>query len=309
MTAATIATIIDSLPESVVNTLLRGPKSIGAREQEADDIDVKKFVLLYRELNLGWLIARELANRRLPFPAYLQGRDLWLWRAYLSLRMPGKCKDPVITAVKAIACTERMKDTKRILDALLLSADSNINSIAQSMGLPRQVVDCYETLHFNILDRRDEYDFVRNKVYPRTRQVEMLENYIHSEELGALLSRAGYNNSMDDTLYFAGFKSDMLSQGSGADMAARLEQLVMANGYIMFRNGWANQYNDAAGLRRATGLIQASKQGGEQTELSSPFDNLSYAGQLIDEMLRYSKKEYLERIQKEKEIIEAEVSK
>jgi hypothetical protein len=55
-----------------------------------------------------------------------------------------------------------------------------------------------------------------------------------------------------------------------------MEAMIMANGFVMAKSGWLNQYTNAVGIRNATNLIAAAKQSGD----TGQNDPLTSAGSL-----------------------------
>jgi hypothetical protein len=236
-----------------------------------EDPELGRFLYAYKDLQFGWNFARTMAANALPMPPVFQERDEWVWRAYLYALDKKKFRDPVIR--EALTFTgHNMQKERAVLHALLINPKATIEDVALRLNRDKDVISAYECLFFNVHDRRDDHLYISSIVYPQGRLVEMYEHYIRNESLEMILLRAGYNHGPEDVLYFAGFPSDLLMQHIGNDVPARLEAMIMANGYLLAKNGWLNQGAGAAGMSNARLLMSAAKQGG-QTETQSPFNN------------------------------------
>lgn len=279
MTANTIHMLLDYLPpQSRIEEVQH------YQEGSSDDLkdpEVAKFAIIYSDLGVGWKIAQRLADLEMDFPCFVEGHDLWLRNAYLYCLNPDKYGDNTIRHARALAMNVRFTNA---INGLLMSPDMDYNSISIELNIPPQVLAAYEKLFFNVIDRHMDHMFIKNVVYPDGRLVETYENYLENEDLGNILKRVGFNNGKDDVLYFAGFRSGLLSSLSEQNMPVKLESVIMANGYLLAKNGWANQREHAAGLTSARNLIAAAKHGGQEQQHDSAFTR--YGPTLVAEILQ-----------------------
>lgn len=238
-------------------------------ESVKDDILV--YLKNYKNLSFGWEFVNILVANDIPFPAFLQGRNLnILWRAYCFLR---GFEDSKIKKAFALTYTSR-KTTRDKLNGLLISADIcaegntgtiDIQTLGQKLGMDPEVISCYELLFFNVIDRKQEHEFISSIVYPQGRHEESLEDYLESVKFSTLMLRSGYNNGVDDVLYCAGISGNPFNLLTAVEGAERLEALFMANGYMLARNGQVNQYK-AVGVNHARQIMQATKMGGSDVQ-------------------------------------------
>jgi len=80
-----INTLLEYLPENnEFSNFLQsvGGSAVFTNHSELTN-DSLRFILAYRDLSLGWKRARYMALNNVPFPCFLQGNDLWLFKAYL----------------------------------------------------------------------------------------------------------------------------------------------------------------------------------------------------------------------------------
>lgn len=297
MNYKTISTLLEYLPEDeeFATSNFFGGSTSSLTHGVLDQASVR-FIIAYKDLSLGWKSAQLLSNSDISFPCFLQGDDLWLFKAYLYCIDSKKFFNRAVAEARGLASNHMSRDNETIR-ALLISDDVDYKYIARRTSLNEDTVKAYERLFFNIVDRKQDYMFIKNVVYPDGRMVEMFDDYLKNEDLGKILMRTGYNNGADHVLHFAGFKSGLVhSLANGNDMPAQLESLFMANGYLLARNGWINQRANAVGLHNARNILQAAKQGGVEEQKPSPFTGV--ADILSSEMLNNLQVDASVRLQK-----------
>jgi hypothetical protein len=290
MNARTINLLLQYLPPDLDARPVNHYRS--AVESEFDDPEIARFIRAYSDLSIGWKCARQLAEADMSFPSFIEGNDLWLFRAYLFCLNPDKYRDKHISHARAIAST-RMRDTRDAINGLLMCEDATYAVIERDTSVPKETIAAYEKLFYNVMDRHLDHLFIRNIAYPSGRLVETYEDYLENEELGKILLRIGFNNGRDDVLHFAGFRSGLLGSLAQQNMPEKLESVIMANGYLLARNGWANQREHAAGLSSARNLIAAAKHGGQLEQQGSAFTE--FGATLIEEILTQKKEERASR--------------
>ena len=300
MNYRTISTLLEYLPEDeefATSNFFGGSTSSlthGVLDQAS-----ARFIIAYKDLSLGWKSAQLLANSDIAFPCFLQGDDLWLFKAYLYCIDSKKFFNRAVAEARGLASNHMSRDNETI-NALLISDDVDYKYISRRTSLGEDTVKAYERLFFNIVDRKQDHMFIKNVVYPDGRMVEMFDDYLKNEDLGKILIRTGYNNGAEHVLHFAGFKSGLVhSLANGNDMPAQLEALFMANGYLLARSGWLNQRANAVGLHNARNILQAAKQGGVEEQKPSPFTGV--ADILSSEMLNNLQVDATVRMQKTQE--------
>jgi hypothetical protein len=238
----------------------------------------QRYAYAYADLQFGWNWLKLLIRNELEFTeAMRHASDPALQRAYSHIMR--KHYDPyVMEALMISQCKER-QNTRMILNALFLAKDYTLEAVCQSTGLDPITIAVYEKLFFNAVDRRQESLWLGSVVYPNTMLVEMFENYMspESSDFAKILMRAGHKNGMRDVLYFAGHSNGagLLADAQAKDTPERFESLVMANGYLMARNGWLGQ-KSASGFTNAKNMITAAKVGGQSSSAgnNSPFEGL-----------------------------------
>lgn len=248
------------------------------------------FISQYMRPAFGWHAARTFAKLRLPFPHPMVGRDQWVYRAYLFILDPDKYFDKTVSmAFHMQHITEGEVSLASKLQSMLLSyecvnksVEENVKSlydhlqrIATYFGIPYELVEAYEVLFFNVIDRKNDAMFIAHEVYSGTRFVEFQESYFANTSLRDLVRRAGYNHrNVQMTAYLLGIgdKKFISELANRPDREDELAKHFMGNGLIMARANLLN--HRSIGLTRATTLLAASRQGG-QASSEHPYMNLS----------------------------------
>jgi len=301
-----ISATLDELPDSVVN-ILGGHFRQEIREREGergvrgDDAtydgalpgqwqtpdgllsprNVRK-MLAYKDLALGWKIARECAARRLPLPATLAWEGEAVYRAYLYALSPKRFPNAGIEEALFWA-SDAMRAQTHTIQAMLMANDTTRESIAHSLKLDEEVLMIYEHLFFNVSSRKADALWLREHVYPNTRMVEFYEGYVQSASFKQLLFRAGAKNGGEHVLQLAGVTSEPLDAMAAAASASQLESFLLTQGLLMAQNGWGNERSNATAIFHSRHLMAAAKMGGEDTQSGSEYMGLSDT--LFSEML------------------------
>jgi hypothetical protein len=189
------------------------------------------------------------------------GDDEMLFRAYMYRANGAKYGTEAVRGAVALT-TPYLANTCASVQGLLLAPGADAQSVANLVGLSRDIVAAYEKLFFNVLDRKDDLQYLQRIVYPHGRMVELMDNYLQRETMGALARRAGFNNGAADVLFFMGASNSALDALLQAASAKQLESMMMAFGLLLARNGGLNQASLPA-LSNARQLLTAGKLGGE----------------------------------------------
>lgn len=219
---------------------------------------VNKFVKAYKDLQFGFHFVKSLADSDSAFPAVVD--EYILNDAFQFLKYNAYKPDIVF----AISITHPSNKTLEDSIKAFLVTDESYASLAKLTGLSEEVIRAYEQLFFNIRDRKQEALFIANTVYPDSRMVEIMDNYIKNEDPGKILMRSAYNNGIEDAAYFSGLKTDSILSNndiSSLELAQKLETALMANALYLCRNGFISQ--KSSGISHAKSLLIAAKQGGQ----------------------------------------------
>ena len=244
--------------------------------------DIMHYATCHKNLHFGWDFATDMAASTLPFPAFLEGDDLYVWRAYQYLK---GAEDPVIAGAVAIT-SEGNKNLRNQIHALLVSEDVDHEFVSDRLSISLEVVKAYEKLFFNVLDRKADHAFIASVVYPDGRMVEAMEDYLETTGFGDLMMRAGLTNGKDFVLYAGGIGKHPFASLDAAEGAARMDKQFMIDGCFYALSGWQHQRRNAMPILNARLSMQASKMGNKQ-EIS---------GEVIDVHLSDTLREEIEQI-------------
>lgn len=256
------------------------------------------FISQYLRPAFGWHAARVCAQARVPFPVPLVGRDHWVYRAYLmqldeeryfdksvamAWHLQHQGEGDVTLAAKLQSMLLSYKCTSKDPEERVKQLYEYLRFLSNFLGIPYDVVEAYEILFFNVLDRKEDAIFISHEVYPGTRMVEFQESYFANTSLRDLVRRAGYNHrDVYMTAYLLGigdhkFISDLAGR---PDREEELSKHFMGNGLMMARANLLN--HRSIGLTRATTLMAATRQSG-QTTVEHPMISLtdSFTAQIM----------------------------
>ena len=264
--------------------------------------DTLHYLEAYKNLRFGWDLVSELVRLGEDMPTLIEGDDLWLWRAYMHLK---GYFDPAVDGAVRITFNRNSWLRQQLQNCFVNKLVSHAD-VASMFNLPLGVVQAFEKLFYNIVDRRSDTKFLAETVYPDTRMVELFEHYMQDETFGNLLMRTSYNNGPKELLYFIG-----MCEGSpyevlrGHESATRLEALIMAQGYLLTKAGFGNQRQHAALLGRSQQLLTAAKQSGVDSQDQSPF--ALGLGDAIRDMFESDGRQEAETRIRRSQMLEAEV--
>lgn len=259
------------------STLQAGPLANMQKDQRwspLHDSARDRFLSTYIRTGFGYYIASQFANRRLPFPITLMGRDQWVFKAYLMKLDPWANFDRHVAEAYHLA--QYVKNSPGFcqhLKAMLLSfkdhatPESHLKDVHDRTGVPVATLDAFEILFFNIIDRRADALYLAGEVYPDTRLVEFDENYMKNSTHADLIKRVAYNHrDMDLTAYLAGLGDHTYLRKLAAsdDREADLTRYLMGNGLILAHTSLLNQRS--VGISRVSSLLAASRQGGNEQD-------------------------------------------
>lgn len=287
-----IASLMPTAPSPHISAAMAG-MSYGGSMLHART--TQAFVAQYMRPAFGWHAAVTFAKAQQPFPVPMVGRDHWVYRAYLmqldqekyfdktvcmAWNMQMNTEGEVSLASKLQAMILSYKCTSKDPEDRAMAAYAHLHFVADFMGIPYDIVEAYEVLFFNVIDRKDDMMFIANEVYPETRFVEFQETYFTHTSMRDLVRRVGYNHrdtQMTAYLLGAGDREFISGLASRPDREEELSKHFMGNGLIMARANLLN--HRSIGLSRATTLMAAARQGGQQsadhpmTSLTDSFTN------------------------------------
>ena len=271
-----IASLMPTAPAPHISASVAGMNFLGSKLHQRAS---QSFIAQYMLPAFGWHAAVTFAQAKAPFPVPMLGRDHWVYRAYLTQLDPDTYFDKTVSmaynlqfqdsgevtlAAKLQSMLLSYNCTSKDPDVIARTTYTHLEYVANYLGLPYDLVEAYEILFFNIIDRTNDALFISHEVYPGTRFVEFQETYFTHTSIRDMVRRAGYNHrDTDMTAYLIGigdrkFVGDLASR---PDREEELSKHFMGNGLIMARANLLN--HRSIGLSRATTLIAAARQGGQ----------------------------------------------
>ena len=207
------------------------------------------------DVKFGWHLILALVDAKKPLDPNIH--EDFLRQAY-RVENDG-CRDPVI--IGALALRHPMR--KLIADGLeaLLLTDMSLEDISESTGRPLDVIRVYEQLFFNVRDRREDYQFIANHLYPEGKLIEMAKDYHLHEDPGMIVKRAGWKGNIDDVKILLSLMPEKQTDFNLAQDRTNFESRIMYEANNQARFGFINQQTRIQ--RDAKNLLASSKIAGE----------------------------------------------
>lgn len=199
----------------------------------------------------GWL----RMSVRLPDVACEEEFE-WIVRAYHALRMGDRANDPAISYA-LLFNTPDFHLARAALKCMLLTRDQSFDEIARFFHVPKEAVEAYSDLFFNVRDRLDESAYIANIVWTNGHLVELRHNYLMTESLELLMLRTTVSHDLDAALTLAGMS--LGKHYSAADGTKVIESAIMTNAVRLTQYGGLNQ-SGIVGIGHAKTIIIAEKQ-------------------------------------------------
>lgn len=229
----------------------------------------------YKELNSGWKYAMVFSNACVRFPIPMLRNDHWVFQAYLMSLDPRRFyQRDIATAYHIANPPAGMEHMRSVVQSLIMtftdgmSVDHHLRRVAAKLRIPPAAMFAYESLFFNVFDRRSDGVTIAMNIYPNGGRLEELsESYFRDSPMGKMLERAGYNyRDMDLSSYLAGIgdRSYLSKLAATENGEAELTKQIMGNGLLLTKTNLLN--HRSPGWSRATGLITAARQGGATVE-------------------------------------------
>ncbi|MBX3742518.1 MAG: hypothetical protein KF712_16140 [Akkermansiaceae bacterium] len=232
--------------------------------------------VLEMDPEVGWRMARRCAEARIEFPMPLTGRDHHVVSAYHEFLAPGRFANPVLhEAFRLYSGPESAVLKAMIIAGLSEDPDNHLQIVGEKMGLRKEVVEAFETLYFNVLDRCDETLYLANIVYPDGRLATLDEDYFARTSSGDLLLRAGYDYlDIELVQYLSGLRGNDFIRAlmENGDAACQLEDAMHMNASLMLKVGGANV--KSASLNQLVKLVSSGRKSRtrQPLTLSQEFD-------------------------------------
>jgi len=214
----------------------------------------------------GWNAAMSLHQFGMRRNGFLDGRSQWIHLASICLErgLEEESHDPRLRAVQwawKIRHDEKMAITRHTLEGALVVADATREGAAVALGLDLDIVEAYETLFWNVVDRNADLTYLQTVVYPDGRLEEMVSGFIQRANMDKLLHRLGYNSGIVDLSWGAGLRLTPVNSTSIQVAKEQNERLTLSIGALMLRN-FGHFHEQHPQVTSSRQLISAAKIGG-----------------------------------------------
>ena len=215
-------------------------------------------------------------------------------------------EDPAVAGAVALT-TVGHENVAADIQALLISKNVKDHSyVASRMGMPMSVIAAYERLFFNVLDRKDDHAYIASIVYPESRMVEVMKDYLEKTSINTLLLRAGFNNGDGIVAYMMGIGQHPYKAFDAATGAAELDGLFMRDGILYATAGLQNVPNSTP-ITNARLSINAGKMGKGEDQAST--STISLEDTMRTELIELSQRKARALSFNAGPVIEAQVTK
>ena len=155
--------------------------------------------------DFGWAFAERLV--RAGRSCSLLKRPEYRWvRATVQFLTGGECASRRLRDGVVVSQAREIHDSdlmRPIINAALMTRDATVGSVAAALNLDSSLVDAYECLFFNILDRRSDLGYVRKLMGAGESSPLMISRQTTPSDEDVFLS-VGFHGSMEDVLKHAG---------------------------------------------------------------------------------------------------------
>lgn len=239
-------------------------------------VGLGRFQTIYKQVNAGWSFACRFANAGVQFPIPMTRKDHWVFAAYMMKREPRRFYNRHIADAYHIENPPPgMENIKSTIKTLILcyaddmTPEYHLNRVAERTGIPYASLEAFETLFYNVLDRRVDSICISLNLYPHPggRMIEMNENYLRDSPMGKLLERAAHDtHDLDMAAYLSGIgdRTFLAKLSASPDRENELTNQIMGNGLLLARTNLLNLRSP--GWARVATLLSAARQSGTHTE-------------------------------------------
>ena len=291
MTSAEIRHLIELLPDDSPVWNRSHPVSVDER-----------LALAYCDLSFGWKLASLYAQARQSLPCIIEQPSIR--RAYYHA---GGISDQAMEEAKLY--TRPNTTQGRLLRALLFARDAGYETIAEYLKLNGEVVQLYSDLFFNVHDRLDDPMFVAEQLYPETRAVHLLPDYLERESPEWIMRRLAYEHGWRAAAQFAGSEPLPDSGPSVDQQAEAFERLTLNNGMLFARAGGLHSEKSPV-IRHARGTVASRRKSvGPAPEQLDPLTRMSLDEACSRELSKLVQVGAMQRLKAEREWMAAEQAK
>lgn len=229
-----------------------------------------RFNYAYNNPTFGWEAANTLLKAGVDrFPCWPSNSCAWIHRAWLLMRYRSHYEHdprfaPVLQALQ-IFSHPRNTGMRATIEAALVTHEETPFRLGARLGMPGLTVEAYDSLFFNVHDRKADFMFLRNVVYPDTRLEEYMEDYLSRGNLSKQLLRIGFNKDLAAVLFFAGFRIDLAPGMTTQAATETLKKTILIQGHLLADNGFLPFTKQHVAILGAKNIITSGMIGGTDT--------------------------------------------
>lgn len=238
------------MPERNPYALRRGGDPV------ANNREVSLYAQATNDPMFGWTFVKSFLDARRPLPAFVT--DSALLRTYCFHRYSNRDPD-VRRAFQLRTTAEKQKRT--MLQCMLLVGKLDTEHIAGELHLDPDVVDIFETLFWNVRDRKQDTLYINSLIYPETTQVLWVDKYHLNEDYLNMALRAAVTNGLDTVKVFLGMQTQT-DEFNADGHAKAFEAQVVSTAKHSARMGLLHQQN-VPSISSGRSMVQSSKLGGD----------------------------------------------
>lgn len=245
-----------------------------------------RYLDAYIRPDYGWDAAMSICEFGMQRNGFFDGRTSWIWLTamYLQGKLPQQQHHRKVEAIHwawKLRHDVGLQGLRRALEGALVVAGATREKVCQMFNFEPEVIDAYETLFWNVVDRAADLAYLQNLIYPSGRLEEMVGGYMQTANLDNLLRRIGYNSGLEDLAWGAGLRLTPVNSTTISVAKEQNERLTLSIGALMLRNfGHYNEQHPQVVSSRQ--LLAAAKIGGlDESNVGGDDDFSKFAETLL----------------------------
>ena len=226
----------------------------------------------------GWEAALSLSQFGMRGIVAFDRNSKWVWRAWKLLdhgiRQEVDDSRRFVQWAWKIHHDISQRIVRNTLEGALVVAGATHKKVAEQLKLDVRIVEAYETLFWNVIDREQDITYLQALIYPDGKLEEMVSGYFQSANVDQLLKRIGYNSGYEDLAWGAGLRFSPVDSMSIDVAKEQNERLTLSLGALMLRN-FGHHAQPHAMVSGSRQLLQAAKIGGVDGNSGGYDDSMS----------------------------------
>lgn len=232
----------------------------------------------YLRPDFGWQAALSLSQFGMRGIISFDRNTKWVWRAWKlfeqGVRHAVDDNRKFVQWAFKIHHDISQRIVRNTLEGALVVAGSTHKKVADMLHLDIRIVEAYETLFWNVVDREQDITYLQGLIYPDGKLEEMVSGYFQSANIDQLLKRIGYNSGYEDLAWGAGLRFSPVDSMSIDVAKEQNERLTLSLGALMLRN-FGHHAQPHAMVHGSRQLLQAAKIGGVDSNTGGHDESMS----------------------------------